>query len=502
MSLPAKTKLGVWLIVIIGWCQLFNGLRSDWSLNPQYGYGWVVPLLSLGLFMQRWHCRPAEVAQHRPTWVAWCMGLSLLLPIRLIQEANPEWRLIFWVHGVLLVGLTLALMYYQGGFPWVRHFAFPVAFLLVSIPWPTLMEQWLITDLMRGVAAITAEIVSMVGIPAVQRGNLIEIGQGMVGVDEACSGVRSMQSTLMIALFFGEYYRMILRRRLTLLAGGLGIAFLANLARTTFLVLVAGHQGIAQLARWHDAAGVAIMCVVMPAIWGLALWLRPSATPHPSTPTPGFYALPRMAVIAVVLWFVCVEVATGAWYGIHEAKLSPNPRWNVGMPASKSGFRSVELSETARAMLRCSESLGMEWEADNDDHWKLFFMRWEPGRNSAQLAKGHRPEICLQGAGSKLVTDSGVKPVVIAGLELPVHLYVFTGGEAAYYVFYCLWEDRSSANPQSIPEDGSQESRIQAVLSGKRHIGQQVLEVSVHGPSSTEEALASFAAQVGPLIQR
>src|SRR5678809_1107729 len=35
------------------WFTLINQLRLDWSLNPQYSYGWVVPFLCLGLLMRR-----------------------------------------------------------------------------------------------------------------------------------------------------------------------------------------------------------------------------------------------------------------------------------------------------------------------------------------------------------------------------------------------------------------------------------------------------------------
>ena len=52
------------------------------------------------------------------------------------------------------------------------------------------------------------EVLGWTGIPAIQHGNLIEVGTGTVGVSEACSGIRSFQTSLMISLFFGEFYRM------------------------------------------------------------------------------------------------------------------------------------------------------------------------------------------------------------------------------------------------------------------------------------------------------
>ena len=43
------------LVVFLGflWTILINHLRIEWTLNPQYGYGWAVPFLCLYLIWQR-----------------------------------------------------------------------------------------------------------------------------------------------------------------------------------------------------------------------------------------------------------------------------------------------------------------------------------------------------------------------------------------------------------------------------------------------------------------
>ena len=41
------------------WFCLINNLQVEWSTNPQYAYGWVVPLLCLGLLLRRWQSFPA-----------------------------------------------------------------------------------------------------------------------------------------------------------------------------------------------------------------------------------------------------------------------------------------------------------------------------------------------------------------------------------------------------------------------------------------------------------
>src|SRR5213079_37671 len=128
--------------------------------------------------------------------------LLLLLPVRLFEIANPEWRLLAWVHTAAVVLLTLLLIRCAGGVAWVRHFAFPVLFFFVAVPWPTLVETPVTQGLMRVVARVAAEVAMLFGTPAQVEGNLIRVSNGLVGVNEACSGIRSLQTSLMIGLLF------------------------------------------------------------------------------------------------------------------------------------------------------------------------------------------------------------------------------------------------------------------------------------------------------------
>src|SRR5437773_11757561 len=80
------------------WLEIINQLRSEWSLNPQYGYGWTVPFLAALVFYQRWRGHPSPVA---PTWPGLTIALAILaaaflFPARFIAVANPDWRLLSW----------------------------------------------------------------------------------------------------------------------------------------------------------------------------------------------------------------------------------------------------------------------------------------------------------------------------------------------------------------------------------------------------------------------
>src|SRR5204863_2796294 len=157
-----------------------------------------------------------------------------------------------------------------GGTPWLRHFAFPVAFTLIAVPWISPIEQPVVQGLMRIVASISSETVALFGIPARLEGHLIRIPDGLVGVNEACSGVRSLQTSLMIGLLFGELKRLSILRRIVLVIAAAAIAFIGNCIRAFFLVWVAATKNIAAANQWHDFAGYGIVGLVFVGSLALA----------------------------------------------------------------------------------------------------------------------------------------------------------------------------------------------------------------------------------------
>jgi exosortase len=496
------------LALALCWLLVFNALRIDWATNPQYSYGWFVPFLALGLLRFRWSSRPDPKPAARKRLLLASLGavLSLLLPILLIEEANPEWRLAQWFHATQMVLATLLWLYYAGGRPWVRHFAFVVGFLLVAVPWPMPLEIFLVQNLMRVVAAVTVEAVGLINIPAVQHGNIIQISSGLVGVDEACSGVRSLQTAFFVCLFLGELYRFSWSRRALLLVLGFLAALVCNVGRTFFLVSSAAKHGLENMHSVHDLAGDAVLVITLLLIAGLAHLLKPRGNPSPpvTTPRTTARALPTGAAVALLVWVVVAEAANEIWYRLHETQSVENAHWTAVWPGGPEKAQSVPLDSTVVAMLRCNEGKSGLWPDDIGNQWQAFFLRWAPGRNSAQLASAHTPEICLRGVGYQLTSDLGIQTLSFQDLQLPFHQYIFGKEHAQLHVFYCRWEDKRSTEPQAplLREDNSHWSRILAVLAGRRHRGQQVLEITLKGPDTSQEAWDALAHELPRIIRR
>jgi exosortase len=149
-----------------------------------------------------------------------------------------------------------------------------VAFFLVAIPWPTLFEHPIIQGLSRINAAMVVNVMGVLNVPAIQHGNLIEVSTGIVGINDACSGIRSLQSSLMISLFLGEFYLFGWRRRLLLIPISFALAMMLNVCRTSLLTWIAAKKGIGVIAEYHDEAGMTILLVCTAMLWGAGWFLN------------------------------------------------------------------------------------------------------------------------------------------------------------------------------------------------------------------------------------
>lgn len=267
-----------WILLGLLWVSAIRQWSYDWSTNPQYFYGWAVPFLAAYLIYERWPFRPVPGTIKHPRWIA---GGAIILalfqwPIRWFGEANSDWWPVWWGYAFVAFGCSVALLLLAGGWPWLKAFSFPLIFMLTAVPWPTYFEISVVQGLMRINAEISAEIVSAMGIPVMAVGNTIHTPTGVLGVNEACSGIRSLQSTLMAALFLAGLYRLPFVGGAVLVLIGAAIAFVCNVVRTTFLSYQGAIHGNEAVDKWHDTAGFAILGVVLVCLWVISRFLEKS----------------------------------------------------------------------------------------------------------------------------------------------------------------------------------------------------------------------------------
>ena len=508
-------------------------MRYDWTYDESYRYGWTVIPLSLYLFHLRWQDRPPADPRlpSRNLWAGW-IALAVLFPlVWLFREANPDWRPIGLALTVITVAAALLLLAEAGGPPWLRHFAGPVLFFMVAIPWPSVIERPVTEVLMPANAAVTLEALHWLNIPAIRSGHLITLREGTLGVEEACSGIRSLQSTLMIALFLGELNQLRLSSRAVLLGSGILFALFTNILRTIGLSTAAARHGLSAAHDWHDTAGLLALGANLACLFTLTAFLSkkrppistkarfpipfqtPASITHNQEPTtrnqqPGTtnqdprtrnqeqrtknqeprtkkISLPPSSLLYASLAFTFPFTAW--WYGRNEG--TDPPPWHLALPLDAPGFHRLPLDERTLALLRQPSGWSARWNTTEGKAIQGFYFEWEPGKISTEMGQIHNPGICLRSVGLHLEAELEPIPVSVAGSNLSARVLRFTDSTRVLHVLYLIHDNNQAKNTAAMKHH----FRLQPVLDGRRSGGQQLIEVGLWGEASEAEITTTFA---------
>jgi exosortase len=501
-----------WLLLAGAGIIAFGPLAVTWNYNADYSFGWLIPVVSIVLFAERWPHRPARI-EPRPGWVwPWLVpGGLVFLAFRLAAEADPDWRPGLWILVGLYVAVWARWLWLEGGVSWVRYFAFPVGFLFLSVPWPFQIEFPLTQGLMRWNAMLVAHTLQFISIQAEPAGNIIKMADCQLGVEEACSGILSLQASLVMGFLLGEIYRLSIGRRGLLVFTSILLALAGNYLRTLFLALMAFYVGPAAVPQWHDTAGYAILVFTAVGSWLAALGYAgasakpppPAAVPDGKTSGPVWARRPVRFVATVLAVALLVEGITQVWYVWRESKLVAHPAWAVQMPASEASFKKVALSETTLSALGCDDYEAAQWTDTSGWTWNAYWFQYKPRPYNRVVLSWHNPDKCLPSIG--LVKDREYPEFTtnINGLDFYVRPKRFVSGDVSVYLFWLVYPLRGGI-PQEYddphaPIHSKFNAKLREILDGDRGVGVETLEVALTGPATYEEAKAAYLANLKTL---
>jgi exosortase len=258
---------------------LISRVQWFWVHRPDLQFGWIVLALTIFLVCDNWSKRPPPTFELRWQFFAFGMaGCALLFIVQIYHAA-------YGMMPALLAGLCLAVyllavanIHLVYGWRGLRFFAFPLLFFLIALPMPSILQVPLVNGLQQKVASVNVEVLNLLGVPAQRTGSIIQLPNGSVGVDEACSGIRSLQSTIMATLFIGYLTLKSRGLQIALFICGVALAIFGNLVRSLYLSLTANAKGVQAIDQVHDSAGWSILIFTALAVallsWLFAKWER------------------------------------------------------------------------------------------------------------------------------------------------------------------------------------------------------------------------------------
>jgi len=490
-SSPRSGHLVLWFGAIAATVAFVAPLSTTWSLAPDLGHAWVVPILMAYLWWERWPERPPlrSRAVSSPLWIAALAFAASHLFVRLFLTPFPLWPSALLLYTLLLAGAVLAAAWLVAGSHGVRWIAGPLILLAGALPVPTSLENALILPLRETWAALAAEISNAVGQPAIAYGTSVRIGNAWVGVDEACGGIRSLQACILAGLFFGEWLRFSLPRRAILLVAAIAAALVGNFFRVLLLTFRAA-DGPDALAAVHDPAGWFAMGFSLVATgWIACHWngyrlpaQRPPAARDSSPLTKSVSAW--LAVVAALLFVN--EAATRLWYFAGRQAMDEIPQWTASFPEHHWSFRPAPLSDTAREMLGPDIYRAGSWRDENDQRLSAYYVEWTRGQVARSIPFLHNPTVCLPAAGCELVATLDPIEITTRAGTIPFHAYKFRQAGEEALVAFTIW-DSSRGRPLVQPEITSAswwKVQWQEVRQARQHQPAKLLTVSIMGTDS------------------
>jgi exosortase len=484
------------------WAWAIWSCAEHWRGNPNYSYGWAVPPLALGFVLRRyWRSNREPPAAHifprLPVAVQILIalgfgGLVFLLEYSREQMWHPE--IVLWAICLLAVISTIAALGAFGGGDLIRAEIFPVLFFLTAVPWPPRFEQPVTSALMSWVAAATVELLHWLGIEAQTSGAAIALQSGLVGITEACSGIRSLQAGIMFGLAMGEWFLLRPARRVVLLCLAIVLAVVTNLARTLALSLQAQWHGVDSLDRVHDLIGNITITALIVAVWaaGKLLGLSVRRRPLPMTAEIAeearrFFGRLRseaqpvsgLLLFCFVAGIICArglyaqleaqdQTQTSPFFiarrddsNSHSQTAVPRDIWNELRPSSGEYVRR-ESSDLPRGAADC------------------FHFFWKPSAWN-RFALVHRPDICMPGVGWKLDGQAEPLTVALSGRSIRCYLFRFQRGTARALELWGVWRNGELVPLDYQPEQlfGVAQSSPSLHLEGKRRSATEMIACSV-----------------------
>ncbi len=255
---------GILLAMFIGlYYPVILKMVGDWSNDPNYSHGFLVPLVTLYLLWQKKHSL-LQIPLSPSNWGLFALicGLCIYVFGHLAAE-------LFTMRVSMLVVLA-GLIISNLGMNFFRCALLPYGYLYFMIPLPYLVYDAIAFPLKLFVAKYSVVALQIIGISVYREGNIIMLPATTLEVADACSGIRSLMSLLALGVAYAYFSQKSLTKKIILIASTIPIALLANAARVIGTGILAHHYGAAVAEGFfHEFAGMVIFAVSMTMLVGV-----------------------------------------------------------------------------------------------------------------------------------------------------------------------------------------------------------------------------------------
>lgn len=255
-------------LLAVVYALIVAGMAEDWSSDPNYSHGFLVPLIA-GYFLYQ---KREELAATlvRPN----LFGLPVILgslALLVVGVAGTE----YFTMRSSLVFLLAGIILYCFGWSVLKVLALPVGFLFFMIPLPYIVYDAMAFPLKLLITKASVFVLKAMGVIVWREGNILMFPHTVLEVADACSGLRSLMSLLALGVAFAYVSQKTTAKRIALVLFAIPIAIFTNMMRVIVTGFLAQYYGTAAAEGFfHEFAGMAVFAVAMGLLFATGAVMR------------------------------------------------------------------------------------------------------------------------------------------------------------------------------------------------------------------------------------
>lgn len=246
--------VSLFMLLTILFFPVLKSLISVWNTNDDYSHGFfVIPIFIYMVWQKKDFLYSLQV---KPSWVGFVFLLVGMILYTVAFLTNFH-TLIYLSIMIIIISTVVFL----AGWQITYHILFPVLFLLFMFPIPSSVYIQITSPLKVFITNISAYIISLVGIPVYQEGNLLYFAKTQLEVAEACSGIRSLFSYAMLSCVFSLFCTTMTRKVIIILST-IPLAIAVNIVRVSGTGILAHFFGEkAAQGFFHEFTGFFLFAI-------------------------------------------------------------------------------------------------------------------------------------------------------------------------------------------------------------------------------------------------
>jgi exosortase len=255
-TIPWASLFWFGALLLLCYAPVLSRLVRQWASDDDMGHGFFVPVVAAYIAWQR----RDELLAVKPVRNWWGLAVMVWGALQLyVATLGAELFLARTAFIVSLAGLILFLR----GTRTARLLAFPLFLLFFMVPIPSIIYNQVTFKFQILASRLAEGALSLLGVPVLRDGNILELANQQLNVAEACSGIRSLLTLSFLSLVYAYFFDRKVWMRAALLIATVPIAIIANAGRVTITGLLAEVNPELAEGMLHTAQGWLIFMVAL-----------------------------------------------------------------------------------------------------------------------------------------------------------------------------------------------------------------------------------------------